>query len=136
MTTFAYDLFFPMPRPSEIRQGRKQPMLDYIMGETPAQRFYCVAFRGEIEAPTAEAALNAIFKRHNVGDDESGDRPNATTQRSMCVGDVVLMNDGIGSHLVFACAPMGWDMLHETRNLFQGVDLAEVAAMYAEGEVL
>jgi hypothetical protein len=118
MTTFAYDLFYPMPNDADRARGRKQPMLDATMGEQPSDRSYGVAYRGEIEAPTAAAALDAIFKRHNVGDNADGDRPNGRTQRSMCVGDVVILNDGSGSDNVWACASMGWDRLYTTTNLY------------------
>lgn len=87
-----YRLLFP---PKTETYGHK--MLDYFSQEKPKDIGpYEVVFEGDLtgrgfdlfDNPMAHI-LEFIWQRHNIGDGDGEDRPRAQEIRSMCIGDVV-----------------------------------------------
>jgi len=93
-----YSLLFP------IADERGSTMLDYFGAKSvkdyAAERTYSVVYEGE--APTDEPG--PMWTRHNVGDAEDGNRPRAREIRSMCVGDLLMFENGT----VWLCDRFGW----------------------------
>jgi hypothetical protein len=99
-----YLLLFPR---ADSLYGHK--IVDWMFGERPKDYEYEQVWEGEVHpAPGAsvESTLGFIWQRHNVGDEGDENRPRAREIRSMCSGDIVLINGE-----VWATADIGFEQL-------------------------
>lgn len=86
-----YRLFFPFPD----TLGRD--MLDVLFStEQPTDRTYRHVYTGEIDSagdPDVEATISRLWRRHNIGDPGTVNRPRPQEIRSMCAGDILYLED-------------------------------------------
>jgi hypothetical protein len=68
---------------------------------------FVVGWRDEIEADRVEDVPEQMWMLHNADD-----RPSGRTCRSMCIGDVVLVNLGLGM-VAYACETVDFRRLDE-----------------------
>lgn len=79
-----YQLFFP----------RGQDMVRYWTHDDIREVIKNVSYEKVYEdAAPADADVEFLWQRHNEGDNMDGNRPLATTHRSMCVGDIIVNLD-------------------------------------------
>lgn len=104
-------------QPAPDRQG--STLLEWWAKEKPSDREYVKVYEGVLDDTLAggrrfatdSVALEFLFKLHNVGENEDGERPLAKKIRSMSVGDIVKFHDSICFPLrsrTYLCEPMGW----------------------------
>lgn len=93
-----YKLFYPTP--DEF--GRT--MVIETLGEA-TKRPYRKVDAGFVQQINIARALDAIFERYNI------DYPVAFRGRSMCGGDVVVLNPPIGDPEWWLCQSVGWRKL-------------------------
>lgn len=82
---------------AEDERGRFRSMTEgYRQGDP-----LVLAYTGEVEADADLAVLEQLFRMFNM------EHPKDYTNRSMSVGDVVILGDG-DQRRAFSCASIGW----------------------------
>lgn len=76
----------------------------------------------ELEVPTPEAALEEMFRIFNI------DHPSDYRNRSMSVGDVVLLIT-VGGWSAFKCDSVGWSRIDAGGPYFMGSDLFHLCTL-------